>query len=144
LEARDGGFAAADYAFVVCFEEDSHAVDYGVGVFEEWGVGGGFEDVGAFPGYFVGPWWGGWGVGYKGPDGLAGAAGRVSWVCVGVELLYAFRENDFDAYLIDVTSQPLETAALHILDPKKPLPPQTTIFLTAAMSLLCSPGCQLR
>jgi hypothetical protein len=36
-----------------------------------------------------------------------------------------------DAYLIDVTSQFLATAALQILLPKKPFPPQTTIFLLA-------------
>jgi hypothetical protein len=34
-------------------------------------------------------------------------------------------------YLIDVTSQFLATAALQILLPKKPFPPQTTIFLLA-------------
>jgi hypothetical protein len=32
-----------------------------------------------------------------------------------------------------VTSQPLATADLHIREPKKPLPPQTTIFLAVAM-----------
>ena len=36
-----------------------------------------------------------------------------------------------EGYLIDVTSHPLFTAALHILDPRKPLPPQTTSFLEA-------------
>jgi hypothetical protein len=36
-------------------------------------------------------------------------------------------------YLIEVTSQPLETADLHILEPRNPLPPQTTIFLAADM-----------
>jgi hypothetical protein len=35
------------------------------------------------------------------------------------------------SYLIDVTSQFLATAALQILLPKKPFPPQTTIFLLA-------------
>lgn len=35
-------------------------------------------------------------------------------------------------YLIDVTSQPLATAYLQILDPRKPLPPQTTSFLVTA------------
>ena len=34
-------------------------------------------------------------------------------------------------YLIDTTSQSLATAALQILLPKKPLPPQTTIFRLA-------------
>jgi len=34
-------------------------------------------------------------------------------------------------YLIDVTSQFLATAALQILLPKNPFPPQTTIFLLA-------------
>ena len=34
-------------------------------------------------------------------------------------------------YLMDVTSQPLATADLHIRDPRKPLPPATTTrFLT--------------
>ena len=31
-------------------------------------------------------------------------------------------------YLIEVTSHPLATAYLHILLPRKPLPPQTTSF----------------
>ena len=35
--------------------------------------------------------------------------------------------------LIEVTSQPRATADLHILDPKKPPPPQTTIRFEAAM-----------
>ena len=35
------------------------------------------------------------------------------------------------AYLIDVTSQFLATAALQILLPRKPFPPQTTIFRLA-------------
>lgn len=37
------------------------------------------------------------------------------------------------SYLIDVTSQPLATADLHILEPKNPLPPQTTIRFAAAI-----------
>jgi hypothetical protein len=39
-------------------------------------------------------------------------------------------------YLTDVTSQFLATAALHILDPRKPLPPKTTIRLVAAIFYL--------
>ena len=35
--------------------------------------------------------------------------------------------------LIEVTSQPLVTAALHILEPRKPFPPQTTILFDVAM-----------
>ena len=35
-------------------------------------------------------------------------------------------------YLIDVTSHSRATAALHILLPKKPLPPHTTNFFFAA------------
>jgi hypothetical protein len=38
-----------------------------------------------------------------------------------------------ETHLMDVTSQPLATADLHILDPKNPLPPQTTSFFVAAM-----------
>lgn len=34
-------------------------------------------------------------------------------------------------YLIEVTSQPRATANLHMREPRKPLPPQTTIFLAA-------------
>jgi len=36
-------------------------------------------------------------------------------------------------YLMEVTSQPRETAALHILDPMKPFPPQTMIRLAEDM-----------
>ena len=35
-------------------------------------------------------------------------------------------------YLNDTTSQPLAAAHLHILEPRKPLPPATTIFFLAA------------
>jgi hypothetical protein len=34
-------------------------------------------------------------------------------------------------YLMEVTSQPRATANLQIREPRKPLPPQTTIFLAA-------------
>jgi len=61
-------------------------VDYSVGVFEERGVGGRFEDVGAFPCYFVGPGWGVWGAGYGGPDGLTRTTGGVSMLADGVFL----------------------------------------------------------
>lgn len=37
------------------------------------------------------------------------------------------------AYLIDVTSQPRATADLHIREPRKPFPPQTTNFFAVAM-----------
>lgn len=41
-------------------------------------------------------------------------------------------------YDIEVTSQPRATAYLHILEPRKPLPPQTTSFLVAvAIVLFC-------
>lgn len=33
---------------------------------------------------------------------------------------------------MDVTSHPLATAYLHILEPRNPLPPHTMIFLAAA------------
>lgn len=42
-------------------------------------------------------------------------------------------EKDGYACLMDVTSHPLLTAALHIRDPRKPLPPQTTRRLAADM-----------
>lgn len=35
-----------------------------------------------------------------------------------------------ETHLIDVTSQPLATAYLHILEPRNPFPPQTTSLLT--------------
>jgi hypothetical protein len=35
-------------------------------------------------------------------------------------------------HLIDVTSHPLATAYLHILEPRNPFPPQTTSLFTAA------------
>jgi hypothetical protein len=41
--------------------------------------------------------------------------------------------KQFYADLIEVTSQPLATADLHIREPKNPFPPQTTIFLAAAI-----------
>lgn len=61
-------------AFVVGFEEDSHAVDYVVGGLEVGLVGGGLEDVGAAPGYGFGPGWGCGVGGDGGPGGFAGAA----------------------------------------------------------------------
>ncbi len=45
-----------------------------VGGFEKGGIGGGLEDVGAFPSYFVGPWGRGIGGGDGRPGRLAGAA----------------------------------------------------------------------
>lgn len=42
----------------------------------------------------------------------------------------------FALYLIDVTSQPLATAYLHILEPRNPLPPQTIIFFAAAFDMM--------
>lgn len=39
-------------------------------------------------------------------------------------------------YLMDVTSQPLATANLQMREPKKPLPPQTTIFLAADLDMV--------
>lgn len=39
-------------------------------------------------------------------------------------------------YLIDVTSQPLATAYLHILEPRNPLPPHTIIFLAAVFDMV--------
>lgn len=53
-------------------------MDYCVGIFQERCVLAGFEDVGAFPGNFVGPVWRVWGGCYGGPNWLTGAAGRVS------------------------------------------------------------------
>jgi hypothetical protein len=41
--------------------------------------------------------------------------------------------EDGHACLMDVTSHPLLTAALHIRDPRKPFPPQTTRRLAADM-----------
>lgn len=38
-------------------------------------------------------------------------------------------------YLMEVTSQPLATANLQMREPKKPLPPQTTIFLAADLDM---------
>jgi hypothetical protein len=40
--------------------------------------------------------------------------------------------DGFSAYLIEVTSQPLATAYLHIREPRKPFPPHTTSRLEAA------------
>lgn len=39
-------------------------------------------------------------------------------------------------HLIDVTSHPLATAYLHILEPRKPFPPQTMIFFAAAFDMV--------
>lgn len=39
-------------------------------------------------------------------------------------------------YLIEVTSQPLATADLQILDPRKPLPPATTSFFLTAWAIV--------
>jgi len=39
---------------------------------------------------------------------------------------------DLGSYLNETTSHPLATAYLHILEPKKPFPPATTIFFLAA------------
>ena len=53
-------------------------------------------------------------------------------------------------HLMDVTSHPRDTAALHTLDPRKPLPPQTTsllavdIFVTGGGFLLLTQASQLR
>ena len=44
-------------------------------------------------------------------------------------------------YLIDVTSQPLATANLQILEPRKPFPPQTTIFFAMAFDIVMVMGC---
>lgn len=41
-------------------------------------------------------------------------------------------------YLIEVTSHPLSTPYLHILDPKNPLPPHTMSFLA---DMLSEPSC---
>lgn len=38
-------------------------------------------------------------------------------------------------YLIEVTSQPLATAALQMREPRKPFPPATTNFLFAAWAM---------
>lgn len=40
--------------------------------------------------------------------------------------------HEENEYLMDVTSQPLATAYLQILDPRKPLPPHTTSFFATA------------
>jgi hypothetical protein len=42
-------------------------------------------------------------------------------------------------YLIEVTSHPLATADLHILDPRNPLPPQTTRRFVVAVAI--GPAC---
>jgi hypothetical protein len=107
---------------------------YGVGVFEQGGVLAGFEDIRPFPGYFVRPGWGVWRGGYGGPDRFAGAAGKeVLELMISVYRRDECRGKKYLTHLIDVTPHPLSTADLHILDPKKPFPPQTTILLTAAI-----------
>lgn len=56
--------------------------------------------------------------------------------CYSVSKLFSlssFYIDHFVTNLIDVTSQPLATADLHIREPRKPLPPHTTIFLAVAM-----------
>lgn len=40
--------------------------------------------------------------------------------------------------LMDVTSHPLATAYLHILEPTKPFPPQTTIFFAADFDIVAA------
>lgn len=64
---------------------------------------------------------------------------KASWVrrsgCesnVNKATLKASGEDNSHTYLMLVTSQSRATAALHILLPRKPLPPQTTIFLLTA------------
>lgn len=44
--------------------------------------------------------------------------------------------NVFCTNLIDMTSHPLATAYLHILEPMNPLPPHTMIFLAAAFDMM--------
>ena len=45
-------------------------------------------------------------------------------------------EASISTYLIDVTSHPLATADLQILEPRNPLPPQTIIFFALAVAIL--------
>jgi len=45
----------------------------------------------------------------------------------------SFEVSKVIKYLIDVTSQPLATADLHILEPRNPFPPQITILFAADM-----------
>jgi len=113
-------------------------VDYGICIFKQGGVLTGFEDIGAFPSYFVRPGWRVWRGGHGGPDWLAGAAEKgVLELMISVyrrdESRNVRGKNYLNTYLIDVTSHPRSTADLHILDPRKPFPPQTTILLTAAI-----------
>lgn len=49
-----------------------------------------------------------------------------------------------DCYLIETTSQSLATAALHILLPRKPLPPHTTSFFFAACAATPDMSCDSR
>jgi hypothetical protein len=62
-----------------------------------------------------------------------GSPDRLLLLCKQVVLSKKFYFDHFLTNLIDVTSQPLATADLHIREPRKPLPPQTTIFLAVAM-----------
>lgn len=57
FDGGEGRLGAADDALVVGFEEDPKGVYDIVGIFEERRVGGRLEDVGVFPGDFVGPGW---------------------------------------------------------------------------------------
>ena len=53
----------------------------------------------------------------------------------GVSGVWVRRGGEREVNLMEVTSQPLLTAALHIREPRKPLPPQTTSRLAAVIVL---------
>lgn len=52
--------------------------------------------------------------------------------CVMVSALHCDQAEVHSAYLMETTSQSRATAALHILLPRKPLPPHTMSFFFAA------------
>jgi len=51
----------------------------------------------------------------------------------GSGLISMLSFEELEMYLMDVTSQPLTTAYLHILEPRKPFPPHTTSLFVDAM-----------
>lgn len=82
----------------------------------------------------MGPGWGGRGGGYAGPvRGTGAAGGEVRLVTSLHFVMMSMRMKVvlFKPYLTDVTSQFRAAAARHIRDPRKPLPPKTTILFVA-------------
>ena len=106
-----------------------------VGAVEEGRPLCGAEDVAALPGDRVRPVGRGGGGGDGEPVGAAGAAGtevrdgRMGWDGMGRDERKGGRVGS--CYLTDVTSQLRATAARQMREPRKPLPPKTTILFVA-------------